>query len=128
MIINNIKLPDKVDVLGTEYKIFYETKESNPKMEGSKGYTELCAKEIHIDRSWFEGSKDDPNPELLLKDLHLEGIKVIRHELVHAFILESGLSECCAWAENEELVDWIARQFPKMTECFEKAGITGVRK
>ena len=92
-------------------------------MEGSKGYTELCAKEIHIDRSWFEGPKDDPNPELLLKDLHLEGIKVIRHELVHAFILESGLSECCTWAENEELVDWIARQFPKMAKCFKEIGI-----
>ena len=123
MVIDNHKLPDSVSVLGTEYRIFYETKESNPKMEGSKGYTELCAKEIHIDRSWFEGSKDDPNPELLLKDLYLEGIKVIRHELVHAFILESGLSECCAWAENEELVDWIARQFPKMLDAFTKAGV-----
>lgn len=128
MKINGIKLPDSIMVLGTEYKIFYETKESNPKMEGSKGYTELCAKEIHIDRSWFEGPKDDPNPELILKDLHIEGIKVLRHELVHAFILESGLSECCAWAENEELVDWIARQFPKMAECFEKAGILGVKR
>ena len=128
MKINGNVLPDSVMVLGTKYKIFYETKESNPKMEGSKGYTELCAKEIHIDRSWFEGPKDDPNPELILKDLHLEGMKVLRHELVHAFILESGLCECCAWAENEELVDWIARQFPKMAECFEKAGITGVKK
>lgn len=126
MNINGLALPDKVLVLGTEYKIYYETKkENNPKMEGAKGYTELCAKEIHIDRSWFEGAKDDPNPELILKDLYKEGMKVIRHELVHAFILESGLSECCSWAENEELVDWIARQFPKMSECFEKAGITG---
>ena len=128
MKINGIKLPDIAMVLGTEYKIFYETKENNPKMEGSKGYTELCAKEIHMDRSWFEGPKDDSESKILLKDLYLEGIKVLRHELVHAFILESGLCECCDWAENEELVDWIARQFPKMTEGFEKAGITGVRK
>lgn len=126
MKLNGLGLPDKVLVLGTEYKIYYETKkENNPKMEGAKAYTELCAKEIHIDRSWFEGAKDDPNPELILKDLYKERIKVIRHELIHAFILESGLSECCSWAENEELVDWIARQFPKMSECFEKAGITG---
>lgn len=123
MKIGNCDLPDKVNVLGTEYKIYYEAKENNPKMEGSKGYTELCAKEIHIDRSWFEGAKDDPNPELILKDLYKEGIKVIRHELVHAFILESGLSECCVWAENEELVDWIARQFPKMMKCFIEAGV-----
>ena len=123
MVIDNHKLPDSVSVLGTEYRIFYETKESNPKMEGSKGYTELCAKEIHIDRSWFEDSKDDPNPNLIMKDLYIEGIKVIRHELVHAFILESGLSECCTWAENEELVDWIARQFPKMYKVFSELKI-----
>jgi len=123
MVIDNHKLPDSVSVLGTEYRIFYETKESNPKMEGSKGYTELCAKEIHIDRSYFEGPKNDPNQNLILKDLYIEGIKVIRHELVHAFILESGLNECCAWAEDEELVDWIARQFPKMLDAFTKAGV-----
>ena len=123
MKIGNLKLPDSVSVLGTEYRIYYETKENNPKMEGSKGYTELCAKEIHMDRSWFEGPKDDPNSKFILKDLHLEGIKVLRHELVHAFILESGLCECCAWAEDEELVDWIARQFPKMLDAFTKAGV-----
>ena len=119
-----MNLPDKADVLGTEYKIFYETEENNPKLTNSKGYTELCAKEIHLDTSWFGvPRKDDPNPELILKDLWKEGYKVLRHELVHAFILESGLCECCDWAENEELVDWIARQFPKMAECFSKIGI-----
>lgn len=123
MKIGNCNLPDKANVLGTEYKIYYETKENNPKIEGSQGYTELCAKEIHIDRSWFESAKDDPNPELIQKDLYIEGIKIIRHELVHAFILESGLCECCTWAENEELVDWIARQFPKMNKVFSELNI-----
>ena len=123
MKIGNCNLPDKANVLGTEYKIYYETKENNPKIEGLQGYTELCAKEIHIDRSWFEGAKDDPNPELIQKDLYIEGIKIIRHELVHAFILESGLCECCTWAENEELVDWIARQFPKMNKVFSELNI-----
>ena len=124
MIINNIKLPDKVDVLGTEYKIFYETKEDNPKMEGNKGYCETCAKEIHLDTSWFGvPRKDDEYPNMILKDLWKEGIKVLRHELIHAFIIESGLDECCEWANNEEMIDWIARQFPKMVKCFAKSGI-----
>ena len=38
------------------------------------------------------------------------GKKVIRHELVHAFLFESGLS-VNSWADNEEIVDWIAIQF-----------------
>ena len=41
MKIGNCNLPDSANVLGTEYKIYYETKENNPKMAGSKGYTEL---------------------------------------------------------------------------------------
>lgn len=56
----------------------------------------------------------------VLKKLDLLGLKVIRHELIHAFIYESGLSNENKWAENEELVDWIAIQFPKLKKCFEK--------
>ena len=123
MKINGHNLPDKVNILGTEYKIIYELKNDNPKMQGSKGYAELLAKELHIEKSMFATElADDPHPELIYKDFYKEGLKVIRHEIIHAFIYESGLAECCEWAENEELVDWLARQFPKMAECFENAG------
>ena len=43
--------------------------------------------------------------------------EVLRHEAVHAFFIESGL-QC--YANNEELVDWIANQFPKMLEAFKE--------
>ena len=46
--------------------------------------------------------------------------KVIRHELTHALLFESGLSNDSSWAENEEVVDWIAIQFPKMIKAFEE--------
>lgn len=42
---------------------------------------------------------------------------MIRHELVHAFLFESGLS-VNSWADNEEIVDWIAIQFPKLQAGF----------
>jgi hypothetical protein len=124
MKINGNVLPDSVMVLGTKYKIFYETEDKQPKMKGNDGYCEAVAKEIHIAKDLFV-PRDDP---LLLKDLAEYGRTVIRHEIVHAFFIESGLAQNSSYADNEELVDWIARQFPKMTECFEKAGITGVRK
>lgn len=52
--------------------------------------------------------------------------EIIRHELVHAFLNESGLrynshTPDCAWAQNEEMVDWFAIQFPKMQKAFEQA-------
>ena len=46
--------------------------------------------------------------------------KVLCHELVHAFLFESGLGGE-SWANNEELVDWIAFQFPKMLEAMKNA-------
>lgn len=40
--------------------------------------------------------------------------ETLTHELVHAFFYESGLDEECDYAKNEELIDWIAIQLPKI--------------
>ena len=52
--------------------------------------------------------------------------KTLRHEIVHAFLNESGLaansSESDAWARNEEMVDWIALQGPKLYKAWQEAG------
>lgn len=120
MIINGNNLPNKVNVLGEVYKFFYDTEEHDQKMKGNDGYTEPVEKEIHIEKSIFE---DHTNDIHTVKNLAKYGRKVIRHEIVHAFIEESGLAECNDWARSEELVDWIARQFPKMMKCFIEAGV-----
>ena len=46
--------------------------------------------------------------------------KVLRHEIIHAFMHESGLGENSTYARDEELVDWIAFQFSKMLKAFEE--------
>ena len=46
--------------------------------------------------------------------------KVARHEIIHAFLYESGLSHNSEWANNEEMIDWIAIQFSKMLKAFEE--------
>lgn len=45
--------------------------------------------------------------------------KVIRHEVLHAALHESGLTH---YANDELLVEWLAVQFPKLAEIFKKAG------
>ena len=120
MIIKGWILPDSVEVLGQFYDIVYENEEENTRLKDADGYLEPYAKEIHIDRSIFEQDNNDP---LQMKNLEIYGHKVIRHEIIHAFIIESGLWECCSWGQNEELTDWIARQFPKIENCFKKLGI-----
>lgn len=49
----------------------------------------------------------------------------LRHEIIHAFLAESGLwgssEPAKAWAMNEEMIDWIALQFPKILKAFKEA-------
>ena len=111
-------VPDKVNVLGTEYKIKISNKD-DPKMVGADGYFEGVVKEIYLDEEMF--TTKDP---LLIRGFSTKyWKKVLRHELIHAFIYESGLDSCCEWARNEEMVDWMSRQLPKMADCFKDIGI-----
>jgi len=54
-----------------------------------------------------------------MEDLEKYRKQVIRHELVHAFLFESGL-DASSWGKNEEIVDWIAIQSLKLFEAFMK--------
>ena len=62
-----------------------------------------------------------------VRDLAAYQRKVIRHEIIHAFLYESGLWQssfnCKAWAQNEEMVEWFAIQSPKIFRAFREAGV-----
>lgn len=52
----------------------------------------------------------------------------LRHEIIHAFLNESGLMESSSkfehgWSQNEEMIDWLALQCPKIFKVFHKLGI-----
>ena len=53
-----------------------------------------------------------------LLDDAFDVLAVLVHELVHAFLYESGLSinslSPSGWASNEEMTDWMAIQGPKL--------------
>ena len=112
-----MNLPKSINVFGVEYKIFIDSEKDNPKIKGNHGYCETIAKELHLNDNLFNEFKDDV---MLLKDWKNYWKKVMRHELIHAMIYESGLGDCCEWADNEELVDWLSMQFPKMLDLFSK--------
>ena len=104
---------DYVSILGTPYTIEESNKDNNPKLEDSMGICEPYSKHIVID-DFVESSKDTmqcDNIEECQK-------KVVRHEVIHAFLVESGLMECSPWADNEEMVDFFALQFPKIADVF----------
>ena len=104
-----------VNVLGTEYTIKKSNRVEDLGLEHADGYCDYSTKIIVIDT--FETYEELPDS---LKNLNDYEKKVIRHELVHAFLYESGLS-VNSWAKDEEIVDWIACQFPKLIKVFEQS-------
>ena len=62
----------------------------------------------------------EPEPDSK-KDMAAVKRNIIRHELIHAFLYESGLDVNSKWGTDETLVDWIALQFPKMEKAFKEA-------
>lgn len=101
-----------INVLGTEYEIKKSHAGDDVNLSEMDGYCDHTTKTIVINTF-----KDTPES---LDDLDEYERKVTRHELVHAFLTESGLG-CCSWADKEEIVDWIAYQFPKMLKAFQEA-------
>lgn len=102
----------KVNVLGTVYRIKYV-----PSLDGRGGETDFYTKEIRI------SEQEDIPAEFKTDNLKEMQRHVLRHELIHAFLYESGLDMCStahdAWAVNEEMIDWMAIQMPKIMEAYE---------
>lgn len=105
----------KIKILGTNYEIIKNADEKDyPQLKKCDGFTDFSIKRIVV--------ADFDKDESSIDDLEWYKNKVLRHEIVHAFIHESGLAENCEWARNEELTDWIAIQFEKMLGVFIEVG------
>lgn len=112
-----------VDVLGTKYKIILDDFNCELLAGANRsGYCFFNAAEIHIED--LDTDDDWKNEDDAIKSDQQK--KILRHEIIHAFLYESGLhANSCnvhAWAGNEEMVDWFALQMPKLIRAFEEAG------
>lgn len=107
-----------INILGTDYTIKRQSKEDNPKLDNAWGLCEGYKKEIIVD------TFDEEKKNVMAVD-NFEGFekKVLRHEIIHAFLGESGLKSNSDWAENEEMVDWFAIQATKIFKVFKELGV-----
>lgn len=105
----------KVHILGSEWIIKEQFEFQNELLSDCDGYCDWTTKEIVVSKV---NESTLGNPEAYSR-------KILRHEIVHAFLYESGLSECSSkvepWALNEEMVDWIARQGQRIYKAWEDA-------
>lgn len=114
----------KIDVLGTKYTIKRVDYGKDEYMENMHfgGYCDCGAKEIVIlNLKTVPEWKNETE-----SDIRGQERETIRHELIHAFLNESGLRWNSfvpekAWAKNEEMVDWFAIQMPKLVKAFKDA-------
>lgn len=106
-----------INILGTPYEIMEQSEKENPKLKEASGLCEQYSKKIILNASLRE-----PSDEWTDEDAEKYRKKVLRHEIIHAFLTESGLSVESEWAENEEMVDWFAIQFEKIYRAFREAG------
>ena len=107
-----------VNILGTEYEIHRQSSKENPKLEECNGICEQYSKKIVLNT--LEEEKQDV---MIVDNVEELEKKVLRHEIIHAYLGESGLRGSSEWAENEEMVDWFAIQFPKILKTFSELSI-----
>ncbi len=108
-----------VSVLGTTYRIYLDVPESEDEiLKTCSGY---CDKTVHLIA--IAEKPEDAN----LFEWQEYTKQVMRHEIIHAFLFESGLGGDSVWhvegqEHPEQTVDWMARQFPKMLKAFQETG------
>lgn len=116
----------KVNILGTEYTIETHKVSEDEYLEKNRlaGYCGEDSKLIVIADMSEEKYFSDMNE----KEKKSYRKRTLRHEIIHAFLNESGLSDNSnrfdgAWAKNEEMVDWFAIQSSKIFKVFVELGI-----
>lgn len=100
-----------VSILGTTYTI------TEKHLKDCDGYCDKTTKEIAV------AVKED---DCDLGNFEQHRKKVLRHEIIHAYHFESGISENFEnkqYGFPETLVDWFAYQSPKIFKTFEELGI-----
>lgn len=105
----------RANILGVSYKIEIADEAKYPELARCDGFCDHSIKLIVVKKFRpCEGS---------LQDLEGYTNQVIRHELIHAFLYESGLRGNSDWAASEEMVDWVAIQIPRMSKLFQQLDI-----
>lgn len=122
----NMNVLSSVNILGTEYTIKRKSygDEPNFKNKGIDGWCNFYSKEIvYCDLYTHPNHTNESSTDIE------NAIKLtIRHEILHAFFNESGLSWSSQeisgpWSANEEMIDWFAIQSPKIFKTYKELEI-----
>ena len=106
----------KINILGTDVTVEFRKEADDEKLKDFLGYYDSSKDLIVV--------KVPDADKHSLGDLERSQKHTLRHEIIHAFLHESGLDwssgSVDAWATNEEMVDWFAIQAPKIFKVFKE--------
>lgn len=105
-----MEIKQKVNILGTEYAVGID--DAACMDLNSDGLCRFYDKQIIV-----KSLEKYLDPDSSEETRRIRMQEVVRHEIIHAFFDEAGLAN---YSENEQLVSWIAIQFPKMLEVFKE--------
>ena len=116
----------EITVLGETWNLDFLDYGEDPAFELSDGFVCETSRIIKIQKVGT-APKESEKLAFGITDEKLNQERVVRHEIIHAFLYESGLGESAletsSWATNEEMVDWFARQGPKIFKVYKELGI-----
>ena len=111
--------PKVISVLGKDIQILFRKEDADPKLKNCVGYFDSS-------KGWIVIKILEPDA-MSLGNLDRYQKEVLRQEILHAFLYESGLDACSGPADNlasnEEMVDWFAIQSPKIFRVFQEQGL-----
>ena len=106
-----------IDILGSEWTVYVKQESEDNRLKDCAGFTDWTVREIII-----RDCREDGN----LKNLEAFMMKVLKHEIVHAYMCESGLGddwEHKSFGQEETVVDWIAFQMMKIVSTYGSASV-----
>ncbi len=108
------------DVLGSKWTLWFEDESSSPRYQKHNGWCDNSTKQCHV----CYRTKNEMMPENPYEFYN----SIARHEIIHAFLYESGIVNAAIirtnkWCKDEMMIDWMAAQMPKIYEVFKQLNI-----
>lgn len=112
----------EIEILGTFYTLHRGGREDPRFANGIMGRCDSYLKELSVRNVVEMYAESSWKPK---KWFMLQEAEALHHEIVHAYLNESGLKgntkSSPNWANNEEMVDWIAVMGEKIADSFKEA-------
>ena len=114
-----------ISVLGVEYKVKIATDANDNDFkayDNLQGYSDPSIHTIAVRTADNRRKGQLDRGYLTCNDTTIEVKDTIRHEIIHAFMNESGLDAASTpWAHDESLINWLEIMIPRIEQAYKQA-------